>query len=490
MIGSKKCCPTSTGREFPLLSDATSKLMGETMLVMMIILGLVNALGCGQNCPGTDSGESCPPGPRGEWTLVQEPFQAIGLASPHTERNAGQGSGNPVTQESATVLEVFIDISEPMGGFAPAPNRAGATSAFSTLVRSTGTHLARVYRDSNSRLTWLGVGGAVEKMPSRPRVVRETFDGRDTRLDLAIDRIMANLQTGRASGTAIITDLMATGGSGGPIEVLHRLHDWLESASVRDLDIHLGLLGVKLSYTGIYDRCTATESRLGLGCWFHEGDQQWKPVTDASQRTPIYVILLGREADKVSDVLHGIEEAVYSADKSIKDHRLLKAELTTSPYRDIDPQLTCRPLGKQYTLARHSMRQGYFRVENNTEVTFACTVSNDLKPLNPRTSYSPTGDVDIVDVVVHEEDDDGLYLTMKSGRIAQKTRETTGTQLALSLQFDAVHPFDWDVNWHEWNSDHEQLGYTLELDDFIEELRFHPPNYAVTFNDFMKFCCY
>ena len=84
-----------------------------------------------------------------------------------------------------------------------------------------------------------------------PRFERSLFDGQWSRLNLSIESILSDFQTGHIEAAALITDLMATGDIIGPLAVSNALSDWLASNDVRSAIFHVGLLAARADYRGL-----------------------------------------------------------------------------------------------------------------------------------------------------------------------------------------------------------------------------------------------
>ena len=222
--------------------------------------------------------------------------------------------------EEPSVVEMHLDISYPMAGFLPPPSRQDDLSTFHVVTQNVAQHMARVYgRAGGVAVRWRGIGHDLRDLARSPRIRPSLFDGRSTRLDLSIERVLADFLSGRAEAAALVTDLMATGeGTGvtGPLTVANTLGEWLRSADVRTGAFHVGLLGVKADYRGVTH---PTECPPGppLGCWYDERLPGFRRL-DSVARTPFYVLVLGRGAEAVASVLESLQRGVVELDRNIE----------------------------------------------------------------------------------------------------------------------------------------------------------------------------
>ena len=128
--------------------------------------------------------------------------------------------------EQPTSVEIYLDLSYPMAGFLPPASREDTLSTFHVITQNLAHHMARVYGGTDVTLGWRGIGQDLRELPGSPRLTRDLFTGRSTRLDLSIGRIVADFKSGRTKAAALVTDLMATGGchwSTGRLEPAPRL---------------------------------------------------------------------------------------------------------------------------------------------------------------------------------------------------------------------------------------------------------------------------
>jgi hypothetical protein len=246
-------------------------------IVVCVLLGLFSLRGC-------DPAPATPAELAMTWTVRPLGFNASAPAQ-------AEGAGHD--------LALYLDVSQPMGGFLPPPSRAQEASGFRSVVLLVQDHLLSVAGTGGSRVRWFGVAADAAPLPEAPRIERRLFRGKETRLDLALDRLTRSLTQGEVAAAALITDLNASDGQTGALGALRPLIAWMESPAVRGGRFHGGLLGVRASYWGVPGHgCTA---RGDLGCWFSERGHGYRSLSAVAQ-VPFYVLVLGRGRQAVAEI--------------------------------------------------------------------------------------------------------------------------------------------------------------------------------------------
>ncbi len=216
-----------------------------------------------------------------------------------TLRQAGAGQPPLPPVAPGRDLSLYLDVSQPMGGFLPPASRAQELSGFRAVVQLTQDHLMSVAGGGATRVQWFGVAADADPLPGAPRLERSLFRGRETRLDRALERLRRSLTEGKVAAAALVTDLNASDGLTGALGALRPLSAWVESPEVRSGAFHLGLLGVRAPYWGVPGHGCAAHG--DLGCWFSERRNAYLPLSRVAQ-APFYVLVMGRGQEAVTEI--------------------------------------------------------------------------------------------------------------------------------------------------------------------------------------------
>ncbi len=201
--------------------------------------------------------------------------------------------GEPLVRSSPPggpeVVDLYLDLSGSMAGFLPQFASNSTSVAFPFTVQNLTNHMAREFGSASAPIQWTGVDQELQDMWGFQayQLERGMFDGQSTQLDLAVERMLANFRSGRAEAAALITDLIATHSAVGPLELLRALRNWLDSHDVQSGVFHIGLFGMKAEY------------------WVSAGG-----VQEIQQKRPVYVLVLGRGAEKIESVMESLEATV------------------------------------------------------------------------------------------------------------------------------------------------------------------------------------
>ena len=377
--------------------------------------------------------------------------------------------GGHDTADEPDVLDIYLDISRPMGGFLPM--RADSVSnEFRTVAQWVPDHLIRLYGRPAVDLRWRSVGKKIGDLPDSPRLDRGLFDETATRLDLAIKDMLANLRAGRAEGAALITDLVGTGELTGALAVSKYLAGWLESKEVRAGRHHLGLIGVKGSYAGA-THPRACPEKDGLGCWFSERKQGYQRL-DAVATVPFYILLIGTGAGKITEIARSI------AEDAKKQGIETRWELLTAQAKPKQTKMTCTAFRQdggerkdQYALFPNG--SGSYECKRSDDVQLDCGFDNEaLRPQevrvppgadDPQRRFSARIDGARILVTVHCE-------TLKKQELWPDLRLKAEAGLG-----------DATGRWDDWSTETDEhansLSKTLQLKYFIEKARLRPDQY-------------
>ena len=109
-------------------------------------------------------------------------------------------------------IPIYLDASRPIGGFLPFEDPT--MNEFRTVVQWIPDHLLRVYGRPEVTLHWYDVGaeiGPPSDPANPPKLDRPRFSATASRLDLALETMLSQLQAGQVEVAALITDLVGTG---------------------------------------------------------------------------------------------------------------------------------------------------------------------------------------------------------------------------------------------------------------------------------------
>ena len=436
--------------------------------------------------------------------------------------------------EEPSVVEMHLDVSFPMAGFLPLPSRPDDLSTFQEVTLNVANHMAGIYGSAGGvAVQWRGIGHDLVDLPRSPRIQPSLFDGRSTRLDLSIDRMLAAFRSGQAEAAALVTDLMATAevtGVIGPVTVANALGDWLRSEGVRSGVFHVGLLGVKAEYRGVTH---PTECPPGppLGCWYDERLPGFRRL-DSVARTPFYVLVVGRGADAVTSVLESLQRGIVELDRDVE----AQWELLTRRSLSFDTAASCKAPPPQYALFVDE--RGQHRCVRDDRVTLFCDFEKGFRPdagrgVWDRTPTDGSGDGETPAA-------QGFWNRLRGIFGAGESRSTpapgsppeqldvrvNGTRLEFDLDCESLRSArppnadlalrldvtgtvddptaDWSVrlwaqrssggatddneaDWSEWSTERAEFGKTTQLDAFVRAVRVEPDRYRVELPAILRF---
>ena len=438
-----------------------------TAISLVAVILLVMSLGES----GSDSGP------------LQE-FSASGEATPMW---AGAAVAVPETArpQKPEVLEVHLDISYPMGGFLPFPSRGDDFSALRSVAQLTSDHLGRTYEGAGMPVRWRGVGESLRDLGPSPRIERSVFNGRATRLDLSIRDVLSNLRSGRTEAAALVTDLMATGGTTGPLGVAMELGKWLASDDVRSGLFHVGLLGVKAEYWGVIDAGACPEQQ-GLGCWFSERNPGYRRLPSVV-RTPFYVLVIGRGRDAVDAVGRSVVTDISQLVRGRGIELETRWELLTEKSRRRDTTMSCRAFRRdsagsvtsQFALFRDG--SGTYQCVRNEPVILSCRL-NEFQPESVEALVPGGGTRTPFRAAVKNDE---IEVGVACGELMSQ-RASSDLRLDI-LASTYAQPTD---SWASWSSETDELaesvGRTLQHRYFVEEVRLSPDNYRIVFPPLLR----
>ena len=442
---------------------------GRAEALALLVAGIAFTTGCGGGDAarpppdGAEPGEGAAPaaGPA-DLDVIQ--LEAEFLPMWESTPAPAADTGTAASPEGPPTMAIYLDVSSPMGGFVPADASPGTgANQFRTVVQWVADHLTRTY--TSGTLAWRAVGEDVQPIAEMPRLRRSDFGASASRIDLAIASALADLQSGRSEAAALVTDLLGTGENipSGALAVLRYLTPWLESASVRAGELHLGILGAKAEYWGVASRSCGL--RDGLGCWYSERGQQWRRM-EAATPAPFYVVVVGRNSDAITTVLESIRR-----DAEAQDIETL-SELFTAATRPRTARGSCTAFVRD---GDRRVRQYSLRLRNNNE--YACLRSD------PATLTCAFAGLNAPEARLHDSGDGFTLEAMEPGsedgfEVSAHCDLLRGMDPAPDLLVDLTGTFDaasQPPDWEEWSIETDDQpsfpGGTLQLKYLVEGLR-------------------
>ncbi len=358
-----------------------------------------------------------------------------------------------------------------MAGFLPLPENRGAPSSFRTTVQNTAQHLARLYGGTGIEVNWHAIGHELTVLGAAPNLARPLFDGEATRLGLSVERLLVGLGSGQVQAGAIITDLMATGdqaGVTGPIAVLNALGNWLQSDDVRSGHHHVGILGVRAKYWGVFHP-TACPRGPPLGCWYNESLRRFERLETVAL-TPFYVLLIGADEDSVASLLASLVRGITAVDPSTEVQWELLTRRTLGARAAMDCHAHDGEDGPQYELYRTGERD-YYSVNPDTPVTLSCALDG------VRADSAVASWLDAPQATDITEGGDRSLLLEVVGTVDDRSDTSlveTWSQHLLEAETRNNSP-----DWTEWYTEVERLGRTLQLDGLLDGARLEPDDHRL-----------
>ena len=379
----------------------------------------------------------------------------------------------PKPKPKPEAIDVHLDISAPMAGFLPPASSAHEPSVLRTAAQNVASHLTRLYGGGGVSIRWRAVGHDLRDLPRMPRFERTLFDGQWSRLTLSIESILSDFQTGHIEAAALVTDLMATGDITGPLAVSNALSDWLASDDVRSGTFHVGLLATRADYRG-WQPAGCPERTSELGCVFNERTGAITPLANVV-KIPLYVLVLGKDFKKVEDVIESVRRGIEELGKDLE----IKHEILTRKSRGFDTTMSCiarKPSDRgenkpQFVLFEDNM--GSMKCRRAETVALSCSLSNGFRLTSASTAFDGNGAMAGFSGAADVRDVGGrLDLDIDCAQIAGP--------LKLRLN-DVVGEIThhWEVAWDEWSTEIDELGKTLQLEGFVQELRITPDSYRI-----------
>lgn len=370
-------------------------------------------------------------------------------------------------------LEVYLDISVPVGGFLPPAVIDREPSGFRSMVNLVPDLLVDVSGRTESPVHWYGVSSGVAPFARRPELMRRgLFSGKETRLDLALRQILERLDRGDAAMVALVTDLIATEDLVGAMGVGKSLSDWMRSGKVRSGALGVGLLGIRASYWGIQGKCRGDGD---LGCWFSEQAQEYRPLTRIAKK-PFYILVLGRDLASVERLgqalldragrlkLEAHWELLSAASHSRMERSECQAHKVGEPNRD------------QFALVLDE--DGSYECRRSEKIVLDCSVPADVEQgsINARASWKE---------VQAEVREGRMVITVDCERLLSHPPTSD-----LFIELASVPVGGWSEVWKKWSAEtderEEDVGRTLRLEEFIGKVWLRPDRVRLTSRPLLK----
>lgn len=383
-------------------------------------------------------------------------------------------------QPLAGTVRMYLDVSEPIGGFLPFDDRD--RSGFKLVVQSLPGHLSEAF--SNGRRIdpqWRAVSDGQPTNLDQPRIARGLFGGKESRLDLAIQAMIRDVEGG-AEATALITDLVATGPLTGAMGVANALDPAFVRA-VQSGRFDLGLFGVRAPYWGVRTRhCKGATA--GLGCWFSELKPGYQPLTRPA-KIPVYIFLIGRSGGGVEKIGASLQR--IAAEQRLEARWEVLSRAAFLPGLDFDCKAALLREDGRVDAGRRQValvadRSG-FRCQRDEKVALGCRGAGS--PVNfVGASWVPAD-------AAKSPWREAVRFSGSGGPGAANFSLTIDCdRLPVHKTLPAPPPFQLEIrrllqqdSWDDWSSESDEreadLGKTLQLKLFVETARFTPSTYRV-----------
>jgi hypothetical protein len=376
-------------------------------------------------------------------------------------------------------LEIYLDISQPFGGFLPPASHRREPSGFRSVVRLVQNHLDSVAGSASSRLRWFTFAAEVVALPGAPRLERRLFDGRQTRLDLALERMTRGVSTGKVRAAALITDLNASEDEIGAMGAARPLRAWMESPRVRSGELHAGLLGVRAAYWGVSG--TGCSARGELGCWYSEHLKAYLALHRRAQ-APFYVLLLGGDRQTVEGVAGQIRRETAGLGLQTEWELLSAASLPKKVAANCSLRDGERIAEDQYALIRHA--DGAWECVQEDRVELRCPMPAEGNVANPELTVSWRSAAFGPRLIGEAPQSIAVGLDCRLLRERQPADP-------LTLQVTGVPPQrQANGRWADWTSitdeREEDLRRTPQLASLVDSVRLRPGRLAVVSSPLLR----
>lgn len=379
-------------------------------------------------------------------------------------------------------LAIYLDVSQPLGGFFPPAARAHEPSGLRALSQLVQDHLLGVAGTAGSQIAWVRVAEAVEPFAGPPRLERRLFRGRQSRIDLALAQLTRSVLEGRVEAGALITDLNQSEGVTGPLGTVQAMADWLGSARLRKGELHAAVLGVRAGYWGVRGSgCAVFQG--DLGCWFSERRNHYFPLSHPAQ-VPIYALIFGRGRRTVEEVATRVRSSLETLGLKPQWELLSAGALAAQmagrcELREAGPDR--RP---QFALARD--QDGRWRCIHGDRVTLSCPLPTELQLTNIRVTSSWSGNAVTATAATDADGRVGgqrIDLTLDCAQLRDRPPQGD-LVLHADGELAPLSAADTGGIWKDWTSPSDErevdLSRTPQLGYFLARVRLRPSRRTLT----------
>ena len=371
-------------------------------------------------------------------------------------------------------IDIMLDASVPMEGYV---HEEPENTHFHEIVTQLITELDLKFGSGDVRPVCTRVDDSLKPIPNCD-VRQVNLDGASSRINAAIDSVVARLKSGRIESAALVTDLMGAAGYGHtPVALMSSLRTLLPE--MNDGSVKLALMGIRLNYWGV--RIRSCRGSGTLGCWLHEGNRQWVPLRESVQR-PLYVLLFERtEAESnLPQIVESLESSIHSLDSAI--------EVYTENFTEIPQQkITWH---NNYEEENEDVRYDIFY--DSCEDTYLCDEDVEFVLMGSLDSLT----VDSMNfnpekLILASESDSLVWISGNTSPTTNSLRVTVDCSMVRELPSDSLLQKMLTLQatrnldaWSSWASTEERANSTIDLHHFVESLR--PDFYEGSDTEFIK----
>ena len=376
-------------------------------------------------------------------------------------------------------LAIFVDCSEPMGGFLPPGDAASESSSLASLIRLAPQQLASIDSGKRSEPVWYSIEDTVDMIPVAvsntqarsnkstakqahcvaPKDTRGFYNGSDSRIDRAAEDIFKRLEAGKIEAAVVITDLVATGRLIGAQGMAQAMRERISSSVVRDGELAFGLVGVKARYWGVRGGQRLSEER-GI----------WLALPPGVSKAPLYALVFARSPEAAKKVLNGLSTELSGLGfEEVQSELLTEASAISTPEME---DCTVLPLDsdkkRQFALFPAGEK---LRCARSETILLTCPLPASLKNIEPVSGAN-------LNSLTIEQAQGALQVELDC---KEQRKHGSSFDLELELRGDSTEIVE--EAWEDWSSvtddRDEDIGKTLNLKLFFERVRLRPDAYGV-----------
>ncbi len=415
---------------------------------------------------------------------------------PRWDDPPSEGPGAPESQAPSArnaQMALYLDVSVPLGGFLAPPARQASSHGLREVFGALPGYLLATGGGTSS-IDWRRVAEEVGPLAPLPRLEADLFQGRRTELSQAIAEILGRFREPEFQTAVLVTDLVATERDVlGAMGVANALADWSRSREVREGRAHLGLVGIRAPYYGVHvDGCSGAG---GLGCRLSEVLQRWLPLARPAQAA-FYVVVFSKRRDVVETLASDLETLArtYQLDTQLELLTAASAEHELPTVCEVFEREASVPPPAGEAKGRPNEWTLFFdpremaSCQRERYVDFRC----DPSPLQPGLGPSPLERFGVREART-------TWPAVEAGLAGR----TVSLSLDCSNLLDGMPSDDLDVllvldslpdstppDWSLWSTDSDQeeesLGKTLQLNEFVHQLRLTPDRWELESPGFLR----